>query len=142
MLLWWIGLAAGGAILSLNLHELAHCLAAWTVGGHVTSYRPWPHWVDRTDGSIRYKPGPNRQFFIGRMTWTLDHQPTRPECHWFYGIIPLRAGAFLALWLPLGLLVFLPLLALAFWDLLDLGDWIKDYLWSRKSQDGGKFRSC
>jgi hypothetical protein len=46
------------------------------------------------------------------------------------------------MWLLLGLLVFLPLLALAFWDLMDLGDWIKDYLWDRKTQDGGKFRSC
>jgi hypothetical protein len=129
MLPWWIGLAAGGAVLTLNLHELAHCLVVWCIGGTVTSYKPWPH---RANG----------RWFIGRMTWELGRPPTRRECRWFYGIIPLRASMFLAMWVTLGLLVFLPLLALAFWDLMDLGDWIKDYLWDRKTQDAGKFRSC
>lgn len=133
MIAWWVGLAAGGAVLSLNLHELAHCLVVWCIGGKVLSYKPWPHFVEENG---------KRQFFFGRMTYTLGRPRTQPECRWFYRIIPIRAATFLAMWLLLGLLCFLPLLALAFWDLMDLGDWLKDYLWKRETQDGGKFRNC
>lgn len=126
---WWIGLAAGGAILSLNLHELAHCVVVWFIGGKVTSYKPYPHKA-------------NGRWFIGRMTWTRDRNFNYWECRWFYRVIPIRAAVFVAMWTTLGLLLFLPLLALAFWDLIDLGDWVKDYLWSRESQDGGKYKKC
>lgn len=126
---WWIGLAAGGAVLSLNLHELTHCLVIWLVGGKVTSYKPWPHKA-------------KERWWIGRMTWERDRSLNHWECRWFYRAIPIRAATFFAMWTTLGLLFFLPLLALALWDLIDLGDWTKDYLWSRETQDGGKFKKC
>jgi hypothetical protein len=142
MIAWWIGLAAGGAILSLNLHELAHCLIVWIVGGKVTDYFPVPHWYNKDEEKVYFSPGEGRRFYFGRMQWTILRPRTRSECRWFYRIIPIRAATFLTMWLLLGLLCFLPLLALAFWDLMDLGDWLKDYLWKRETQDGGKFRNC
>jgi hypothetical protein len=95
----------------------------------VTGYKCWPHKV-------------KDRFYFGRMTWELGRPRTYKECHWFYGIIPVRAAAFLVAWLLLAFFLFLPLLALAFWDLVDLGDWVKDYLFSRESQDGGKYKKC
>jgi len=127
--MWWIILAPLGAFLSLNLHELAHCVVVWAIGGRVIGFKPWPH---RHEG----------RFYLGRMTWERDTPRTKCECRWFYGIIPLRAALFMLTWVALAFSLFLPLLALAFWDLIDLGDWLKDYALNRESQDAGKYRRC
>jgi hypothetical protein len=123
---WWVALAVGGAIVTLNLHELAHCLVVWIKGGRVMSYKPYPHCVGGT-------------FFFGRMTYTLPFMPYRTYLLWFHSAPQLKALFLLALWVLLGLILWRPLLVLAAWELSDLLNFLQGYIRNSKS-DGGKFR--
>lgn len=121
MLWWFIGFAVVGAALTLILHELAHCFVAWSAGGSVESFKPWPHKVDG-------------RFYFGRMTYT-GCAPNEKA----FTIAPLiKAISLASLWVILGLM-FWPLLALAGWELTDIINWVQGYIRSSPN-DGGRFR--
>ena len=126
---WWVYLIvlAVGAPVTLNLHELAHCCAAWfLVDGRVTVYKPWPH---------KHKG----IFYWGRMGWECDMQPTELFYRKFYIWPQYKAGFMTITWLLLGLLVWLPLLVAAVWEIADIINFIQGYIRNGKN-DGGKYR--
>jgi len=123
---WWLGTALFGAVLTLNLHELAHCLVIWIKGGQVTSYKPYPHFVDG-------------KFFWGRMTYDLTFVPTRTFAGVMAIVPQVKVVFFLALWVWLGLILWHPLFALAAWECADLLNFLQGLIRNSKN-DGGKFR--
>lgn len=109
-----------GAPLTLVLHELMHCIVVWANGGWVTSFKPWPHFVEK-------------RFYWGRMAYA-GCAPTK----WFYAAPLTKALVLLVIWAGLGFL-WMPLWAPGFWELLDAGNWLQGYI-RNSDNDGGRYR--
>jgi len=115
-----------GAI-TLNLHELSHCIVVWLYGGHVTSYKPYPH-IE------------NNRFRFGCMKYHSDtvNIPEKPLVH----LAPIiKALLLLLVWF----IVFIFhhtsywLLIPIFWELSDIVNWARGYICNTNS-DGGKLK--
>jgi len=125
VVLWIVLTLLVACVLSLNLHELSHCIVVWIYGGKVTEYQPYPH----------TKHG---RFYLARMRWEGGEWTDKRHAA-RYAAPLVKSSLLLHLWIALAIFI-CPL----FWfmcvpEVVDVGDWIKDYI-QKDDSDGGRFR--
>jgi len=141
----WISLAITlpAAVLTLALHELAHCIAVWSAGGRVTGFRPYPHFHDGKGGVFFwYKKGL-------RWRWAgMSYEGVDMQGRGSMYIAPLiKAAIILTLW-TLGAILggiyelthWGVFIVPAFWELTDILNWIQGYFRPGSNNDGKKYR--
>lgn len=105
MIVSWVLMTVVGCVFSLLTHELAHAVAAWTCGGQVLDFKPWPHFH-------------NDKFYFGRCkTIWPDGRPRVSH------IAPLYKNLLLLPVFMLMALAWLPLLAIGVWLVIDSVWW-------------------
>lgn len=118
-----------GAVVTVNLHELAHCLVAWKARAEVTTYIPWPHYYVIGD----------KKWWFGRMGYQTKIPMLVEDLKWFYLAPLIKACTMSVLWIVL-MFTWWPLVCFLVWELADIAVWSQGYI-RRSGNDGSKYRA-
>ena len=129
LILTLLGLAVGGAVVALVLHETAHAIVVGLApNAKMTKFRPWPGFYRRRDGMEHWYNG------------LILYEGKLGGFEAAFHVAPIiKAGWLLTAWVLAGVLWW-PLWVFALCELVDLLWWLRGYVWKRERSDGGKFR--